>query len=247
MTGRNEWQTFDSWPPEGAVSQQIFLGAEQQLHFNAPEKGTTAYDEFVSDPMKPVPYTEAIAFGMTKEYMTDDQRFAGRRPDVLVYQSEVLSEDFVFAGPLTAHLHVSTSQSAADWIVKLIDVYPYDAPDHEFTGKGQHMAGYQQMVRSEVLRGRFRKSYEQPEAFQPDEITEVSIPLQDVLHCFKKGHRIMIQVQSTWFPLVDRNPQKYVENIFKATDNDFTRAVHRVYHSREYPSYIGFRSIEGGE
>ncbi len=149
-----------------------------------------------------------------------------------------MEEDITLAGKLIANLFVSISQTDADWVVKLIDVYPNDAPDNEYTSDHMRMAGYQQMVRSEVLRGRFRNGYEQPEPFISNEITHVKVPLQDVLHSFKKGHRIMVQVQSTWFPLVDRNPQKYVPNIYLAKDEDFVKSVHKVYSSSQSYSNI---------
>lgn len=186
---------------------------------------------FISDPNKPVPFTEVTATGMTREYMTDDQRFAGRRPDVLVFQTEPLAEDLTLAGPLMTHLKVSTTGTDADWVVKLIDVYPPDHEDYAHNHKEIKMGNFQQMVRSEVIRGRFRNSYETPEPFTPNEKTDISLPLQDVLHTFKKGHRVMIQVQSTWFPIVDRNPQKYVPNIWLAEEEDFIKATHTVYHS----------------
>jgi putative CocE/NonD family hydrolase len=172
--------------------------------------------------------------------MTDDQRFASRRPDVLAYESDVLSEDITFAGPLMAFLKVSTSGSDADWVVKLIDVYPDECPDNRTTRKGMKMGGYQQMVRSEVIRGRYRNSFEKPVPFEPGKIEEIDLKLQDVLHCFKKGHKIMIQIQSTWFPLVDLNPQKYMENIFNASGEDFIKTTNRVYHQQGSESYIEF-------
>jgi predicted acyl esterase len=175
---------------------------------------------------------------MTKEYMTDDQRFASRRPDVLFYETDILHEDIILAGPSTAHLKVSTTGSDADWIVKLIDVYPEDAPDNPTTRTGKKMSGYQQMVRSEVIRGRYRKSYEKPVPFHPGKVEEVNLELQDVLHCFKNGHKIMVQIQSTWFPLVDLNPQKYVENIYKANTEDFIKAIHKVYHRPAEASFL---------
>jgi putative CocE/NonD family hydrolase len=181
---------------------------------------------------------------MTPEYMTDDQRFASRRTDVLTYQTSILENDVTFAGKLEANLFVSTNKTAADWVVKLIDVYPGDYSDNQYTTKGMRMGNYQQMVRSEVFRGRFRNSYEKPEPFVPDKVTEVTFPLQDVLHTFKKGHRIMIQVQSTWFPLVDRNPQNYVDNIFMANEEDFVKAVHRVYAKGEHASFVEVSILE---
>lgn len=244
MTGKNEWRQFDQWPPKSLENESLYFHENSQLNFHLPTDSEKAFDEFVSDPGKPVPYTEDTEFGMTKEYMTDDQRFAARRPDVLVFETDVLQEDLIIAGPLLAKLKVSTSESAADWVIKLIDVYPGDAPNNEWTRRGLKMAGYQQMVRSEVIRGRFRNSYEHPEPFTPNHIEEINLELQDVLHCFQKGHRIMMQVQSTWFPLVDRNPQKYVANIFEAQPEDFVKATHRVYHSPNYPSAINFQVLK---
>jgi putative CocE/NonD family hydrolase len=238
MTGKNEWKRFDKWPPENLDARKLYLHASGKLAFAPPEPAESSFDEFVSDPQKPAPFTEDITFDMTKEYMTDDQRFAARRPDVLVYETEVLNEDITFAGPLTAHLKVSTTEGDADWVVKLIDVYPDDTPDNPTTRAGMKMGGYQQMVRSEVIRGRFRKSYENPIPFQPGEIEEVNLELQDVLHCFKKDHKIMIQIQSTWFPLADLNPQKYVKNIYEARSEDFIKATHRVYHKPKKESFI---------
>jgi putative CocE/NonD family hydrolase len=185
-----------------------------------------------------VPYTQAITTGMTREYMTDDQRFAARQPDVLAYQSDVLDEDVTLAGPIRADLWVSTSGTASDWVVKVIDVFPPDFPDYDDTPDGMHMGGYQMMVRSEVTRGRFRNGYEHPEPFTPNEPTRVRLELQDVLHTFRRGHRIMVQIQSTWFPLVDVNPHHYAENVFLADESDFVSATQRVYHSQQHPSRL---------
>jgi putative CocE/NonD family hydrolase len=189
------------------------------------------FDEFVSDPNKPVPYSETITPRMTNEYMVDDQRFASRRPDVLTYQTEAFTEDMVLAGPMEVDLWVSTSGTDADWIVKLIDVRP-DAPETT------PLAGYQMLIRSEVMRGRFRNDYARPEPFTPGEPTRVRFELLDVLHRFQKGHRLMVQIQSTWFPLVDRNPQTYVPNIYFATPDSFKKATHRVYRSSKYPTNL---------
>jgi len=237
-TGANRWRLFDAWPPRQAEKQHFYLAAGESLSRKAPAENGDGFDQFVSDPDKPVPFTEEVAIGMTREYMTGDQRFAARRPDVLVYQTEPLTEDVTLCGPLLAELYVSTSESDADWVVKLIDVFPPDAKDHRYVAPGQHMGAYQMMVRSEVIRGRFRNDPSRPEPFVPNEVTSVRLPLQDVLHTFKAGHRIMIQIQSTWFPLVDRNPQKYVDNIFLAEPEDFVAATHRVYRSAEHPSSI---------
>jgi putative CocE/NonD family hydrolase len=237
-TGVNRWRTFDEWPPAGLEDRSLHLRDGFALDFAAPGGAGEVWDEYVSDPAKPVPYTQDIAIGMTREYMTDDQRFAARRPDVLAYQTEVLEEDLTLAGPVVADLWVSTSGTASDWIVKLIDVFPDTASDPEGLPRGMHMGGYQMMVRSEVIRGRFRNSPEHPEPFVPNEPTQVVLPLQDVLHAFQRGHRVMVQIQSTWFPLVDRNPQSYVDNIFEADEADFIRATQRVYRSQQHPSRI---------
>ena len=214
------------------------LNENGRLSFHPANSPKTSFDEFVSNPKKPVPYTEDIFFDMTKEYMTDDQRFASKRPDVLVYETEVLDSDIILAGSVIAHLNVSTTGSDADWIVKLIDVVPEDAPDNPTTRKGMRMGGYQQMIRSEIIRGRFRNSFEKPEAFTPGKIEEINLELQDVLHCFQKGHRIMVQIQSTWFPLADLNPQKYVDNIYQAKSEDFISATHKVFHDADHESYL---------
>ena len=238
MTGKNEWRRFDTWPPKNLKGEKLYLHANEILSFKPTQANESPFDEFISNPQKPVPYTEDIYFGMTKEYMTDDQRFAARRPDVLVYETHVLTSDITLAGPLMARLKVSTSESDADWVVKLIDVYPEDAPDNPATRRGMKMGEYQQMVRSEVIRGRYRKSYEKPTPFKPGKIEEVNLELQDVLHCFQKGHKIMVQIQSTWFPLVDLNPQKYVKNIFEAKKEDFLSAIHKIYHNPNNESFI---------
>ncbi len=170
--------------------------------------------------------------------MTEDQRFAAWRPDVLVYRSEILEDDVTLAGPLEADLWVSTTGTDSDWIVKLIDVYPNEPPgeDDDEERQGPGLGAHQMLVRAEVFRGRFRDSYEHPKPFVADEVTKVAFELQDVLHTFKRGHRIMVQIQSTWFPFVDRNPQKYVPNIFEAEEEDFIKVTNRVYRSKEHPS-----------
>jgi hypothetical protein len=227
-TGVNKWRQFDHWPPRETARKRLYFHADGRLGFDPPKED--GHDSYVSDPADPVPYTKAKSIGMTREYMTDDQRFATKRKDVLSYQTDVLPEDVTLAGPLLADLRVATSGTDSDWVVKLIDVFPDDAEGN--------MAGYQMMVRSEVIRGRFRNSYEKPEPFVADQPTKVPLELQDTLHTFKKGHRIMFQVCSTWFPLVDRNPQKYVPNIFHADEKDFIRATQRVYRSPEQPTSV---------
>jgi putative CocE/NonD family hydrolase len=170
--------------------------------------------------------------------MTDDQRFASRRTDVIEFETEILENDLTLAGDILARLFVSTTGTDADWVVKLVDVYPNNEPNHPQTPDGVQLGGYEQMVRSEILRGKYRNSFVNPEPFVPGEVTEIMLPLQDVYHTFKTGHRLMVQIQSTWFPLFDRNPQTYVENIFHASPGDFVKATHRVYHSDAYPSRI---------
>ena len=241
-TGANQWRTFDQWPPKGTAAKSFFAAGGARLATSAPADDA-AFDAFTSDPAKPVPFTEEVARGMTREYMTDDQRFAARRPDVLVFASEPLEADVTLAGPIVAHLWVSTSRDDADWVVKLVDAHPdgfkYAGADGEAAKADptqRNMGGYQMMVRSEVIRGRFRDSYSQPKPFEPDAPTLVKLPLHDVLHTFRKGHRIMFQVQSTWFPLVDRNPQKWVDNVFEAEEADFVPATHRVWRDAAHPT-----------
>jgi len=230
-TGKKEWETFDKWPAVNAVHQQFYLGADGTLAGNKPS--TDGSVSFVSDPMKPVPYTEdnTTTMGFTPHnYMSEDQRFAGRRTDVLVYETDVLKDDVTLGGEIMAHLKVATTGTDADWIVKLIDVYPPDEPNNAYMpNKNIILSNYWQMVRSEIMPARFRDSFEKPEAMVPGLKTDVNFRLQDVLHTFKKGHRIMIQVQSTAFPLFARNPQKFVDNPYKADQSDYIKATHTVY------------------
>jgi uncharacterized protein len=236
-TGANRWRQFESWPPKNTTQKNLYFHKGGKLSFTAPSEQTDTYDEFISDPFKPVPYTEIITTSMTKEYMTEDQRFAGTRPDVLVYETEPLTEALTLAGSSISNLLVSITGTDADWVVKLIDVYPDTAATSK-ANPAYKMGGYQQMVRSEAFRGRYRNSYEKPAPFTPGAVTTIKFELQDVLHTFKKGHKIMIQVQSTWFPIMDRNPQKYVENIFKANESDFIKATHHVHVSAAKASYL---------
>lgn len=246
-TGRLKWFGFKKWPPAKSQQQRLYLNAEKGLSSESPadskDSEQPAFSEFVSNPDDPVPYRQRqdIRLQFTpRGYMSDDQRFAASRPDVLTFQTEPLTEDLTVSGKLLAHLKVSTTGSSADWVVKLIDVHPGDATRTEGSDPSVNFNGLQMMVRSEFIRGRFRNGYETPEPFVPNEVTEINLPLQDVLHTFKKGHRVMVQIHSTWFPLIDRNPQKYVDNIFEAQPSDFIKATHRVYHSSEHPSWIEF-------
>jgi len=250
-TGANQWRTFPDWPPAGLQDAYLFPGPRGSLAFSSGGERGAGYDEWTSDPAKPVPYTQDVANGMTREYMTDDQRFASRRADVVAYQTDVLQEDMTLAGPVVAELWVSTTGEDADWVVKLIDVLPPDAPDppHEAFARGMRAGEAQMMVRSEVIRGRFRNSPESPEPFLPNQPTLVRLPLQDVLHTFRAGHRIMVQVQNTWFPLVDRNPQSWVENVYLAEPEDFVPATQRLYWGGEHGTRfrVGILPGSGGD
>jgi len=231
FTGENQWRQLPQWPPAAMQPTPLYLGAKGSLSFTkaAVTAQPEGYAEYISDPARPVPYTEDVHFRRTREYMTDDQRFAARRTDVLVYQTDTLSEDVTLAGPLVADLMVSLSSTDADFIVKLIDVFP---DNFKYTDNDKYlMNGYQMLVRGEVMRGRFRNSFEKPEAFIPGKASEVKYTLPDIAHTFKKGHRIMVQVQSTWFPLVDRNPQQFID-IYHAKDSDFKKATIRVYNNQ---------------
>jgi uncharacterized protein len=236
-TGTNQWRQHDAWPPKTAKRQSLYLHGKGRLAWKKPVSGEERYDEYVSDPAKPVPYRDKIAIGMNPDYMVADQRFAGRRPDVLVYETDVLEEDVTIAGPIQVDLHVSTTGTDSDWIVKLIDVYPNDYPDPKPNPADVRMGGYQQLVRGDVMRGKFRNSFEKPEPFEAGKPTGVSFAMQDSYHTFRTGHRIMVQVQSSWFPLVDRNPQTFVD-IYQAKPADFRKATQRVYRSREMPSCV---------
>lgn len=243
-TGRNQWHHLDAWPPQGVQPRPIYLGPLESLSFDPPlSDSADDFDSYTSDPRNPVPFIESITIGMTGDYMTQDQRFASRRPDVLDYQSEPLETDLTIAGPITVDLIVSTSGTDADFIVKLIDVFPEDAanPGPDYTGPP--MAGYQFMVRGDVLRGRYRNSLEHPEPFIPGNPTPVRFMLHDVFHTFRAGHRVMVHVQSSWFPLVDRNPQTFV-NIYNAEDGDFQAVTHRVHRSKSHPSRLVLPVVE---
>lgn len=241
-TGRNRWRTFDAWPPKQAKSRNFYLEARGRLSFAKP--GTDdGFDSFVSDPAKPVPYTQAVSFDYWAPYMVEDQRFAARRPDVLVYETEPLKEDLTLAGPLRPVLQVSTTGTDSDWIVKIIDVFPDNAPDPAPCPPGWHAAGQQMLVRGDAIRGKFRNSYTTPEPFVPGKPTEVAFTLPDVFHTFRKGHRLMVQIQCSWFPLVDRNPQVFCD-IPHAKPSDFRKAEQRVFHSAGLPSRIEAEVLE---
>jgi putative CocE/NonD family hydrolase len=245
-TGANRWRKFDSWPPAEAKTATFYLQENGQLKLEAPPSGAgPAFDEYVSDPARPVPYVGYITNTMTREHMLDDQRFAAARPDVLVFQTDVLKQDLTIAGPPVASLHVSTSGTDSDWVVKLIDVYPDDYPDPNPNPAGIRMGGYQQLVRGEPFRGKFRNSFERPEAFAPGKVTKLEYTLPDIFHNFRRGHRIMVQIQSSWFPLVDLNPQTFMD-IFSAKRTDFRKATQRVYRQGGAASCVTVQMLPQG-
>lgn len=236
-TGSNQWRQYNSWPPANVEQKQLYLHRRGGLSFRPSPSGSDVFDEYVSDPAKPVPFINGTAIGMTREYMVEDQRFASRRTDVLTYQTDPLLQTVTFAGPVKVTLYISSTGSDADYIVKLIDVYPNDAPDNEPNPANVRMGGYQMLVRGEPMRARFRNSFEKPEPLTPNRVTKIEFTMPDVNHAFLRGHRIMIQVQSSWFPLVDRNPQKFV-NIYQATTEDFQKATQRVYRAGAQASHL---------
>jgi putative CocE/NonD family hydrolase len=240
-TGRNEWVRFAKWPPAEAAERSLYLDAGGRLTFDVPK--ATAFDEYTSDPDRPVPVIGTIGEGMPSNYMTYDQRFAAVRPDVLVYQTAPLDHDITIAGPIQPLLRVATTGTDSDFVVKLIDVYPNDYPDPSPNPTGVHMGGYQHLVRGEPFRGKFRNSFEKPEPFTPGQPAKIEFVMPDVCHVFRPGHRIMVQIQSSWFPLTDRNPQKFV-NIPDAKTADFQKAVERVYRGGADGSRLKVHVIE---
>jgi putative CocE/NonD family hydrolase len=251
-TGSNVWRQYSSWPPEKARQKTLYFHANGGLSFDPPGNESAAFDEYVSDPGKPVPFVDYLAQTVPQEYMVSDQRFAASRTDVLTYQTGVLQEDVTLTGPVSPHLFVSTTGTDSDWDIKIIDVYPPDYPQSKFDEQRPEerdrprmdvpppsftMGGYQQLVRGEPFRGKFRHSFEKPEPFTPGKPEEVNFTMQDINHTFRRGHRIMVQVQSSWFPLTDRNPQTFV-NIPDAQPSDFVRATQRVFHNKAQASGI---------
>lgn len=237
QTGSNQWKTYTAWPPKEAITQKLYAAANHTATFTKP-KAADGYATYISDPATPVPYRTLpieATYGpgsRWKQWQVEDQRFVYTRPDVMSFTLDSLKDDLTVTGKITAHLFAATSGTDADWIVKLIDVYP--ATDT----KSLAMSGYQLPVAMEVFRGRFRKSFAQPQALTPNKPEEFIIDLHDINHTFKKGHHLMIQVQSSWFPLIDRNPQKFVPNIFEANESDYIKTTQRIYFSAQYPTYI---------
>jgi hypothetical protein len=239
--GSNRWRRWDAWPPSHrTATRALYFGPDEGLGFEPPVAGEdSAADSYLSDPDHPVPYRQrpiqATYFPGGSDWSTwlvEDQRFVDDRPDVLSWETPPLEEDLTIAGEVVAHLFASTTGSDADWVVKLIDVYPEEYPE------SWDLAGYQLMVSSEVFRGRYRESFEHPQPIPPGEVLEYSFSLHTQSYSFRAGHRIMVQVQSTWFPIIDRNPQTFVPNIFQARDEDFRAATHRIHRSTEHPSHV---------
>ena len=241
-TGTNQWRMYDRWPPREAVDKNLYFQANSRLSFTLPSDEVDRSDSFISDPAKPVPFSQKILFRQGHLWMVEDQRFASRRPDVLVYQSEVLTEDVSIAGPIIASLYVSTTGTDADWVVKLIDVYPGDAADIEPNPCEVRMGDFEMLLGGEVFRSKYRNSFEKPEPLVPGKVTGIEYDLRDKCHTFLKGHRIMVQVQSTWFPVIDRNPQKFVD-IYHCEESDFQISTHTVYHSAKYPSHLKLKVL----
>ena len=244
QTGSNKWKTYDQWPPVNITEEKgLYFHSEGRLSFDSPQNDSIeAFDSYVSDPDKPVPYTKRPIMGFWQGmglflkgagrlWKVEDQRFVHNRPDVLSWETDPLDKDTEVVGRIKAYLYASTTGTDSDWIVKLIDVYPENYPEKP------EMGGYQLMIADDVLRGKFRENYENPKPLTPNQVTEFIVDLYSRNHCFRKGHKIMVQVQSTWFPLIDRNPQKFV-NIPTAKREDYQKATQRIYYSKSFSSHI---------
>lgn len=240
-TGTNKWRSFDTYPAKGTIEKLLYLLPNGKLSFDVPTSENT-FTEYISDPNKPVPFSSKINDGFSSDYMVEDQRFAYSRPDVVSFQTDILKKEMTFSGEIKAFLKVSTTGTDADWVVKVIDVYPQDTENPN--SKSEVVFGnYQQLIRSEIIRGKYRNDVSKPEPFVPNQITNVTVELQDVLHTFKKGHRIMIQIQSSCFPWADRNPQKFI-NIFKAEPADYQKAMQKIYHQKGAESHLKIGVLE---
>jgi putative CocE/NonD family hydrolase len=243
-TGSHEWRSFDTYTPKNVTEKPLYLTANGGLSFSTPS-ATSGFNEYVSDPMNPVPYTEKITFNYPREFMTEDQRFADTRPDVLTYETAPLDNDVTVAGDIKPSLFISSSGTDSDFVVKLIDVFPDDyhypngvTPPTIYANSMFQPGGYEMLLRGEPMPARFRNSFSKPEPLKPNIPTKLEYVMPGIMHTFKKGHRIMVQIQSTWFPLVARNPQQYVPNYQMATNSDFRKATERVYYGGRNASAI---------
>tara|TARA_Y100000782_G_scaffold51598_1_gene57347 strand:+ start:1407 stop:3281 length:1875 start_codon:yes stop_codon:yes gene_type:complete len=238
-TGSNRWKKFDTWPPKAGNVQTLYLGNNEQLLDGNTSKGAS---EYISDPNKPVPHSAKVSRGWDKPYMVEDQRFAARRPDVLVFETDVLENDMTIAGAIDLDLWFSTTQTAADIVVKVVDVFP--GKDDNTNKVDKETGNRHELVRWSVIRGRFRESMSEPKPFVANQPTKVTFDLYDILHTFKRGHKLQIQIQSSMFPFIDMNPQHYVDNIFEAKESDYVKAMHTIYHNKDYPSAIRFKTLD---
>ncbi|MEO8227870.1 MAG: CocE/NonD family hydrolase, partial [Gemmatimonadota bacterium] len=230
-TGANEWRTFDRWPPKEATPRNLYLQNSGRLSFDAPNGNGAPYDSYVSDPANPVPYAPRVGSDW-QTWLEEDQRFVAGRADVRSWRSDPLTDDLTIAGDVIAHLFASTAGTDADWVVKLIDVFPDSMPERP------SMAGYELMVNADIMRGRYWRSFGSATPIPANTVTPFAVDMHQQLYRFRKGHRLMVQVQSSWFPLYDRNPQTFVANIFRAKPGDFQKREHRVWHTRRYPSHV---------
>lgn len=238
ISGSNEWKHFDQWPPQNTEIKRLYFQPQGKLAFEKVQR-TDSWDEYVTDPNKPVPHQGGVILNRTREFMVDDQRFAASRPDVMVYETAPLEEDLTMVGPVKNVLRVSSTGTDADYVVKLIDVYPSDASSIE----EKSMAGYQMMVRGEIMAGKYRNGFDNPQPLTPGVVEKVDFVMPDVAHTFKKGHRIMVQVQNSWFPLAERNPQVYMQP-YTATKADFRKATQRIFHDVNNATYIEFALLK---
>jgi hypothetical protein len=237
-TGGNRWHDYDQWPPRDARPRNLYLQPNGRLAFTAPaDRSAAAFDDYVSDPGKPVPYTAEITPIEGHVFMVEDQRFVSSRPDVLVYETEPLTEDLTIAGPVDVSMNVATTGTDGDWAVKLIDVYPGDAPDPKPNPRNVRMGGFQMLLAGDILRAKFRNSMSTPEPMVPNQPARLQFTLGDKYHTFLKRHRVMVQIQSSWFPIFDRNPQTFVD-IYHAKDSDYQKAEHKVFRSASLPSFL---------
>ncbi|MGH2624793.1 MAG: CocE/NonD family hydrolase, partial [Sphingobacterium sp.] len=242
ITGSNQWKSFDQWPPKEVEEKSLYFSENERLT-DKPTKEENKFIEYTSDPNKPVPFQEGIIVNRSREYMIADQRFASIRPDVIVFQTEPLNEDITMAGPIITNLNVAMTGTDADFVVKVIDVYPDSSKVISAVNEEVVMPNYQMLVRGEILRGKFRNSFSKPETFTPNKITELTVTLPDVAHTFKKGHRIMVHIQHSWFPLADRNPNQFMD-IYKAKSSDYIPNTHRIYLDQKNPSKITFSTFK---